>query len=80
MIASIRRQETDILRNLHQKRDQELEPLLKKIETVEAFLATAQSLKVSHWLEIICNIGQCYRLLSLEVTKNTKSIYGPYIH
>ena len=66
MIASIRRQEIDILRNLHQKRDQELEPLLKKIDNVEAFLANAQWLKVSqmlllrmwHWLEIICNFGQ----------------------
>ena len=48
MITSIRRQETDILCNLHQKRDEELEPLLKKIDTVEAFLVNAQLLKVSH--------------------------------
>ena len=33
MIKNIKKQEEDILRKLHQTRDQELEPLLEKLDT-----------------------------------------------
>ncbi|KAK2165860.1 hypothetical protein NP493_1347g00016 [Ridgeia piscesae] len=42
MIKNIKKQEEDILRKLHQTRDQELEPLLEKLDTVEWYLANAQ--------------------------------------
>ncbi|KAK2176433.1 hypothetical protein NP493_661g00000 [Ridgeia piscesae] len=42
MIESIKKQEEDILRILHQKRDQELEPLLEKLDSVEWHLENAQ--------------------------------------
>jgi hypothetical protein len=48
MIESIKKQEEDILRILHQKRDQELEPLLEKLDSVEWHLENAQRVNVSY--------------------------------
>ena len=45
-----KKQEEHILSILHQKRDQELEPLLEKLDDVECYLTNAQRFNVSQLL------------------------------
>ena len=48
MIASIEKQKTYLLRQLHQNRDQKLVPLMRQLETVDCYIAKAESLQVNH--------------------------------
>ena len=57
MIQSIKKQEEDILRILHQKRDQELEPLQEKLDGVEWYLENAQRFNVSQLLCCWCHVA-----------------------
>ncbi|KAK2171643.1 hypothetical protein NP493_1045g00033 [Ridgeia piscesae] len=50
MILSIKKQEEHILSIVHQKRDQELERLLEKLDDVECYLTNAQRFNVSQLL------------------------------
>ena len=51
MMASIQKQEADLLSKLEQKRDLELQPLRKKLNVVEACIVNVRCLKVS---QLIC--------------------------
>ena len=57
MIQSIKKQEEYILRILHQKRDQELEPLLENLDSVECYIANAQRFNVSQLLCCWCYVA-----------------------
>ena len=56
MILSIKKQEEHILRIVHQKRDQELERLLEKLDDVECYLTNAQRFNVSQLLCCWCYV------------------------
>ena len=48
MIASIKKQEKELLCDLRQTRDNKLRPLEKDLKKVESFISKAQSLLVSY--------------------------------
>ena len=56
MVARVRQQETDLLRELRQKRDQKLEKLMKETETVGFYIAKAHSLQVTPLGRAIVNL------------------------